>query len=132
MRLIYIAGPYRAPTPWGRHLNIERARAYGAILPPLGVYPMIPHSNTAHMDGIADDEVFLEGTMEMLRRCDGALFIPRWEQSSGARAEQDLCLTMCIPFCSVGLLTPQDATPLIKEWLKDLHNTGPVEVRRCP
>jgi hypothetical protein len=61
MKLVYIAGPYRAPTTWDVDQNIHRAREIGAIVAGLGAYPIIPHSNTAHMDGAADDVLWLAG-----------------------------------------------------------------------
>jgi hypothetical protein len=88
MKLIYVAGPYRAATGWGIEQNIQRARALGAEVAALGAYPVIPHSNTAHMDGLATDELWLRGTLELMRRCDAVIFTPDWRQSSGARDER--------------------------------------------
>ena len=31
--------------------------------------------------------MWLEGDLEMLRRCDAVLVVPGWEKSSGTRAE---------------------------------------------
>lgn len=82
---IYVAAPYRAATPFDTEKNIHRARQLGAIITALGGYPWIPQSNTAHFDGLAPDEVFLEGTMEMMRRADAVVFAAGW--SEGTRAE---------------------------------------------
>ena len=43
--------------------------------------------NTAFMDGAAHDSVWLDGDLEMLRRCDIVVMLPNWEQSEGATAE---------------------------------------------
>lgn len=88
MRLVYVAGRYRAPTTWERERNIQQARLVGAEVAKLGAYPVIPHSNTSHFDGLADDQFWLDGTMEMLRRCDAVVLVVGWEQSSGTRAEK--------------------------------------------
>lgn len=88
MRLVYIAGPYRAATAWGVECNIQAARKVGADVVLLGAYAVIPHSNTAHFDGLASDEFWLEGTLELMRRCDAVLMVPGWEASTGARGER--------------------------------------------
>lgn len=97
MKLVYIAGPYRAATGWGIELNIQRARAFGAVVVMAGAYPVIPHSNTSHFDGLAPDEFWLDGTMELLRRCDAAVFVTGWQDSSGARAEHSEALRLGLP-----------------------------------
>jgi hypothetical protein len=88
MRLVYCAGRYRAPTTWERDCNINDARRVGADVARLGAYPVIPQSNTAHMDGLCDDRFWLDGTLELLRRCDAVVMCPGWETSSGSRAEK--------------------------------------------
>jgi hypothetical protein len=85
--LIYIAGPYRAPTTWEIDRNIVAARELGAHVARMGAYPVIPHSNTAHFDGLAPDELWLDGTLELLRRCDAVALVEGWGRSSGARGE---------------------------------------------
>lgn len=89
MKLIYIAGPYRAPTRDGVELNIQTARAYGRLVVEMGHYPVIPHSNTAHFEHIttAGPEFYLDGTLELMRRCDGVLVIPGWQNSEGTIGE---------------------------------------------
>lgn len=87
VKQIYIAGPYRGATAWDRDQNIVRARQLGAEVAKLGAYPQIPHSNTAHMDGIAPDAFWLAGTLEQMRRCDAVLFTADWQCSTGARGE---------------------------------------------
>ncbi len=88
MKLVYVAGPYRGKTAWEVECNIQRARELGAEVAELGAYPVIPHSNTSHFDGLASDELWLEGTLELMRRCDAVIFHPEWKRSSGSRAER--------------------------------------------
>jgi hypothetical protein len=89
MILVYVAGRYRAPTHYEVARNIAAARAIGEAVCALGLnaYPLIPHCNTAHMDGLREDGYWLAGTMQVLRRCDCVLLVPGWESSSGTRAE---------------------------------------------
>ena len=99
--LVYIAGPYRAPTTWEIQKNIHNARLWGVVVARAGAYPMIPHSNTAHFDGAVEgDDFWLNGTLEMMRRCDGVLLIDGWTRSSGACEEQRQAAALGIPLLS--------------------------------
>lgn len=115
MKLVYVAGPYRAPTAWGIEQNIQRARVMGALVAAAGCYPVIPHSNTSHMDGLAPDELWLEGTLELMRRCDAVVFTFDWPDSSGARAERAEARRIGLP-CF-------DDTISLREWLATQRST---------
>lgn len=98
MILVYVAGPYRAPTTWGIQKNIHNARMWGVVVAKAGAYPMIPHSNTSNLDGAVEgDEFWLQGTMEMMRRCDGVFLTDDWIRSSGSRAEKAEAERLGIP-----------------------------------
>ena len=120
--LIYVAGPYRAATTWQIDRNITNARVWGAKLAGWGAYPVIPHSNTAHMDGVADDSLWLAGTMELLRRCDGAIFIEGWLDSSGAKQEWAEASRLNLRRVDARSLSESD----IEEWVKDVRKTKKV------
>lgn len=87
MKIVYLIGPYRGSTPWVVTRNIERAREVAAKLWALGIPVICPHTNTGMMDGVADDNVFLRGDLEMLRRCDAALVIGNIARSEGSQGE---------------------------------------------
>ena len=87
MKLIYIIGPYRAKTPNGIRDNIERARAEAVRILQSGDFPVCPHTNTGYMDGVVDDQVFLDGDLMLLRRCHEAHVLPGWEKSQGSSTE---------------------------------------------
>lgn len=124
MKLVYVAGPYRAPTRWGVDQNIQRARALGAEVAAAGMYPVIPHSNTAHMDGVATDELWLMGTLELMRRCDAVIFTPDWTLSSGAVDERNEALRLNLP-CF-------DDIYALRGWLATQRMpAGPIEPERC-
>ena len=59
-----------------------------------------PHLNSAFMDGIATDLVFLKAYCEVIRRMtpdDLMVMLPGWNMSSGARREHGLALQFHIP-----------------------------------
>jgi hypothetical protein len=97
MKVIYIAGPYRAPTAWGIAENVRAAERVGLEVARAGAMPLIPHANTAHFHGECTDELWIEGTLELLRRCDAAVFLPNWHHSTGSRCEWAECMRRDMP-----------------------------------
>jgi len=87
MILVYTAGPYRSDTINGVVKNIQVAREHSERLWQAGYAVLCPHLNTALFNGLVDDQVFLDGTMEMLKRCDMIYLLPGWNSSSGTLAE---------------------------------------------
>ncbi len=96
MKLVYIAGPYTSSPITGakaqsfeREINIQNAWRMGVKVAQLGAMPVIPHANAAHMDGARGDDYnfWIEGTLELLRRCDALLLNYSWDVSSGSRGE---------------------------------------------
>lgn len=97
MRVIYIAGPFRGPNAWAIEQNIRRAETLALEAWTLGAAVICPHSNTRFYQGVLHDDVWLKGDLAILRRCDAILMAPHWEDSSGAREERDLALSMGLP-----------------------------------
>lgn len=89
MKLIYIAGPYRADTTEGVRRNIARARKVAEHLWKAhpGNAVLCPHSNSGMMDGVVPDEQFLQGAIEMLKGCDAIATVTGWEKSEGSVEE---------------------------------------------
>lgn len=87
MRIVYIAGPYRGPTAWDIERNVRRAEERAFEVFQLGAMPMIPHANTRFFHGQGSDSFWLEGTLELLRRCDALITVDDWHRSQGATGE---------------------------------------------
>ena len=105
MKVVYIAGPYRAATAWQIEQNIRRAEAVALNVARLGAMPLCPHALTRHYHGELTDRFWLDGTAELLRRCDAVMFVDGWEDSEGSRAELDIAIQMKIPTfyeCNIG------------------------------
>ena len=45
--------------------------------------------NTAFMDGSCEDDTWLLGDLELIRRSDIVVMLEGWEKSEGARAEHE-------------------------------------------
>lgn len=97
MKVIYIAGKYRGPNAWAVEQNIRAAEDVAAKVWAMGHVALCPHANSRHMEGVASDEHFLSGTLELLRRCDAVVLVPNWRDSEGARAEASEAVRLGIP-----------------------------------
>lgn len=117
--LLYVAGRYRAPDRAGIARNIAAARQVGLAAARLGWYPVIPHSNTSHLDHYApelSDEFWLRGTLELMTRCDALVLVPGWEISEGAQAEIRRADELRIP-----IYRSLDLLPGASEFIAWLH-----------
>lgn len=97
MKVVYIAGKYRGPNAWAVEQNIRAAEEVAARVWAMGLVALCPHANSRHMEGVASDEHFLAGTLELMRRCDAVLCVPNWRDSVGARAEVEEAERLGLP-----------------------------------
>ena len=114
--VIYIAGPYRAETPWRVLANVRAAQEAALRVWKLGGVALCPHSNTGLFDGECPDDVWLLGDLELLRRCDAVLMIGGWQKSQGACAERQLAEDLGLPIFSE--TTPGTLHHWITDWKK--------------
>jgi Domain of unknown function (DUF4406) len=87
MKVAYIAGPYRAATTRGVVENIRKAEAVALKYWLLGYAAICPHMNTRLFDGAAPDDLWLEGDLYILAKCDVIVMMDGWEKSKGATKE---------------------------------------------
>jgi hypothetical protein len=105
MKVIYIAGPFRALSnycpgqqdAWGIQQNVMRAMELALIVWRLGAVALCPHANTMFFQCSAPDDVWLKGDLELLKRCDAVLMTPDYQKSSGARKEKEYAESIGIP-----------------------------------
>lgn len=92
--LVYVAGPFSAPTREGVEQNIARAVARGLQVAALGAMPVCPHANTSHPDyeRLQPYQFWIAGTLELLKCCRALITVHGWEASSGARGEVEWML----------------------------------------
>lgn len=87
MKLVYVAGPYRAPTPWAVEQNIRRAEEWAYKVAEAGHIPLCPHTMYRNFNGTMTDDFWLKATLGLLRRADVVIFVPDWRKSSGSLVE---------------------------------------------
>ena len=93
MRVIYVSGHYLGDrTEWGIKQNIELAEKAARELWDEGWAVICPHKNSAFMGGLRenpdeDRRLWLDGDLELLRRCDTIFMVKGWETSRGANEE---------------------------------------------
>ena len=97
MKLIYIAGPFRASNSWEVERNIRRAEALALKVWLAGAACICPHTNTRFFQGAGPDGVWLEGDLKIVRRCDAILTTSDWMRSIGARSEVVLAQELELP-----------------------------------
>ena len=117
MKVIYIAGKYRGPNAWAVEQNIRAAEEVAARVWAAGMVALCPHANSRHMEGVASEDHFLEGTMELLRRCDAVVLVPNWRDSEGARAEVAEADRLGIPIIGAShALSVDGIIALLRRW----------------
>lgn len=102
--IIYIAGAYRAKNGRTVAENIEVARKASVEVWRSGHIALCPHLNSAHFEDYLGkdytDKMLLDGTMDLLRRCDAILMLPGYEDSEGAIAELRYAKSQDMPIYS--------------------------------
>lgn len=91
MKIAYIVGPYRSNK--GIHgvvENIRRAEKVALKYWKKGYCVICPHKNTALMDGVGTDWMFLKGGVRLLNMSDVIIVMKKWDKSKGSIKEVDV------------------------------------------
>lgn len=93
--IVYIAGPYRGDV----QKNIASARKVAKEVWESGNVALCPHLNTAHfeLDCSCCDQIYINGDLDLLARCDAIVMCPGWEQSKGSLGEHAYASERGIP-----------------------------------
>jgi nucleoside 2-deoxyribosyltransferase len=99
LHIAYVGGKYRAKTEWELVQNIRTAEEIAAQLWEMGFAVICPHKNTSNFGGIYDieDDVWLKGDLEILKRCDLLVVAPNWRDSMGTQEEIKFAISNNIP-----------------------------------
>jgi len=91
--VVYVAGPYRAPTEWKLRKNIEKSADKAMEVWKLNrngvkrVTPVAPCMNSAFFGGEISDTIILDAYLAVLLRCDAVVAADGWENSKGTLSE---------------------------------------------
>lgn len=102
MKVVYVVGKFRAPTHWGVVQNVRAAEAVALEVWRAGAAALCPHLNCANFEGAVGDTpenatIWLEGDIEMMKRCDAIVLVPGWENSTGGKEEVRIAIEEGLP-----------------------------------
>lgn len=88
--VVYLAGPYRALTPWLVEYNCRVAEEATLALMKLGVPVITPHLIGRNFDKEVPDDLVLGIMQELMLKCDVVVVLPDYAKSAGTKAEIEL------------------------------------------
>jgi len=99
MKVIYVAGPYRAKTEYQVQENIRQAESCALDIWDAGAAAICPHKNTSGFGGYHNlpDDIWLNGDLEIIKRCDALVVLPNYEKSEGTLQEIKLAESINLP-----------------------------------
>jgi hypothetical protein len=87
MKRVYVAGPFRAATPWAIEQHIRTAETIALAAWRAGAATYCPHTCTRFFQHSAPDDVWLQGHLQWLNVADVVLLVPQWRRSEGTCIE---------------------------------------------
>ena len=118
--LIYVAGPYTAPTRQEREINTSEANDMGRLLVAEGCYPIIPHQTGLQFENERSDEPWWRAaTLEALKVCHACVVVGEWNESEGTIGELAWCHENWFPtFEAQGSGLPLEFYQWVDAWRK--------------
>lgn len=116
MKLVFVASPFRAPTPWLIAENVRRAERIALEVWRSGAVAVCPQSMSALFHGEGPDQRYLDGWLALLARCDAV--IVGGQMSAGVAAEvaraEELGLPVFRTVEELAAWTVEEEAPLFK------------------
>ena len=91
MPVVYISGPYSSDSESVINENIRHATIAAAEAWRNGLAAICPHKNTERFEKIVPEvtyQTYIDGDVEMVKRCDAIVMLPPWEKSKGSVIER--------------------------------------------
>jgi hypothetical protein len=93
MPRIYVAGPFRAETPYQIERHIRAAEDLGLVVAKMGAVPVIPHTMYRYYQDSLPDEFWLEAGLSILSTCHAVAVVLPHDQISRSRGTTEEVLT---------------------------------------
>ena len=97
MKLAYIIGPLTASSIHNRILNIRKAEELSIALWSAGYAVICPHLNSGLLQGACHEQDFIDGYIEILKRCDFAVVSSEQAHNKNSIIETEYCIDNNIP-----------------------------------
>lgn len=97
-KIVYLAGKYSGDSKIKiinriqSFFNTYKAYKIAKKLWNKNIITICPHSNSFWMDNSCDYKIFLNGYIEVLKKCDFIYMLPNWMSSNGAILEHKFAL----------------------------------------
>ena len=104
IKVVYVAGAFRAKTQWGILQNVRKAEDASLHLWELGYAVICPHTMTQHFQNECPDEVWLEGCIELLKRADAIYLVDGWQTSKGSLEELKIAKKLGLTIMGNGVI----------------------------
>ena len=98
MKVVYVAGKYRdSKGEYYVMQNIREAEKIALFIWAHGGVAVCPLMNTRFFGGVLPDETWLNGALELVRRCNALYRMENAHMSEGAKTEIRLAKTLGMP-----------------------------------
>jgi len=81
-KIAFVSGAYRADNHNEIYENIQRARRVAYRLWEKGIIAICPHNNSAFFSSDFDEQIFLDGYLHILTKCDLVVIVAEGADSS--------------------------------------------------
>ena len=93
----------------------HRAEIVATLVWEAGHYALCPHANARHASAGVSDAQYLAGTLELMRRSDAVIVLPRYQSSEGTCGEISDALNSGMPVAYLARFTAQDVARCLVE-----------------
>lgn len=97
LKVVYVSGPFRGKNAYEIRQNVRAAEAVALAIWKAGMVAICPHLNTANFQEVLPDDRWIQGDLEILRRCDAIRMVRGWTRSKGALKELALAEGLGLP-----------------------------------
>lgn len=97
-KVVYVGGPYRAKDHWLIEKNIRAAEELALrVWATKRASAVCPHTMCRYYQGHLEDDLWLNGLLDILSVCDALLLVDGWEKSEGTIEEIRLAQSLGMP-----------------------------------